>query len=94
MMQPPPSFAQVANMTTPWINPAGQVVTPNTTAVYVSPVVQLLVIMSAGFSAYHGYKRNRDNVGWGFAWGALGAIFPVITPIVAVAEGYAKPEKK
>jgi len=48
---------------------------------------------SMAASAYHGYKRNK-SVGWAIVWGAMGAIFPVITPVIAVAEGYAKPAKK
>lgn len=50
-------------------------------------------IASAGISGYHGYKRNRGSVGWALGWGALGLVFPIITPIVAVAQGYAKPAR-
>ncbi len=86
-------------MATPWVNPSGQIAiapagqTVNPAAYYaaLSPTIQIIILLSTGFSAYHGYKRNHDNVGWGFGWGALGAIFPIITPIVAIAEGYAKP---
>jgi hypothetical protein len=48
--------------------------------------------VSIGLSAYHGYKRNRDSLGWGLAWGLLGGLFPIITPVIAFAEGYAEPE--
>lgn len=44
---------------------------------------------SMAASAYHGYKRN-DSVGWAIGWGILGALFPVITPTIAVAQGYGK----
>lgn len=102
--QPAPTgFAQVANMATPWISPAGQVVMPrqiapagqasNSTAL-MTPTVGVLVLLSTGFSAYHGYKRNHENVPYGALWGFFGALFPIITPIVAVVQGYAKPEKK
>ncbi len=95
----PAGFVPVAQMATPWVSPGGQIAPAGQTqtmnpAVYyqsLSTTMQLLIVMSAGFSAYHGYKRNRDNVGWGFGWGALGTLFPVIVPIVAIAQGYAKP---
>lgn len=54
--------------------------------------LSLLTAASAGVSAYHGYKRN-NSVGWAIAWGVLGSIFPVITPAVALAEGFGKRAK-
>jgi hypothetical protein len=47
---------------------------------------------SAAVSGYHGYKRN-DSLGWGIAWFVLGGLFPVLTPTIAFAEGYAKPKR-
>lgn len=47
----------------------------------------LAAIASSGASAYHGYKRN-NSIGWAIAWGLLGGIAPVITPAVAVAQGF------
>ena len=44
-------------------------------------------IASVGASAYHGYKRN-NSVGWAIVWGLLGGLAPVITPAVAVAQGF------
>jgi len=49
-----------------------------------------LRIISAGACAFHGVKRNSGSVGWGIWWFVLGSLFPVITPVVAVAQGYAK----
>ena len=51
------------------------------------------VLSTASFAAsvYHGYKRN-DSVGWAIWWGIMGAIFPVITPTIAFAQGFAKPK--
>lgn len=46
-------------------------------------------IASTAACAYHGYKRN-DSVGWAIGWGLLGGMFPVITPAIAVAQGYGK----
>lgn len=45
--------------------------------------------VSMAASAYHGYKRNQ-SVGWALAWGLMGALFPVITPVIAVAQGFGK----
>lgn len=56
-------------------------------------IVGVVALASAAASAYHGYKRNHDSVGWAIGWGLLGGLFPVITPVIAVAQGYAKPEK-
>lgn len=49
--------------------------------------------VSSAVSAYHGYKRN-DSIGWALWWGLMGSMFPVITPTIALAEGFAKPIKK
>jgi hypothetical protein len=51
----------------------------------------VLSAASAGAGAYHGYKRN-DSVLWGVVWGLLGGAFPVITPAIALAQGFAKPK--
>jgi hypothetical protein len=42
---------------------------------------------SMATSAFHGYKRNQ-SVGWALWWGMCGALFPVITPAIAVAQGF------
>lgn len=47
-----------------------------------------LTVSSAAVSAYHGTRRNNGSVFWGVVWFALGAVFPVITPIVGVAQGF------
>lgn len=52
----------------------------------------LLVAASVGVSAYHGYKRN-NSTGWAVWWGLMGALFPIITPVVALVQGYGKREK-
>lgn len=49
--------------------------------------------VSAVVSAYHGYKRN-DSIGWAIVWYFMGAWFPIITPTVALAQGYGKPYRK
>jgi hypothetical protein len=47
---------------------------------------------SMAASAYHGYKRN-NSVGWAIWWGFMGGVFPVITPVIAFAQGFGKPIK-
>lgn len=44
-------------------------------------------VASVGASAYHGQRRN-DSVGWGIWWGVMGYVAPVITPAIAVAQGF------
>ena len=50
-----------------------------------------LAVASMAASAYHGVKRNRGSIGYGIWWGVMGSLFPVITPTIAVAQGFAKP---
>jgi hypothetical protein len=57
-------------------------------------ILGTLVLASIGVSAYHGYKRNKNSIGWAAGWGFMGLLFPVVTPAVAIAEGYAKPMRK
>jgi hypothetical protein len=49
----------------------------------------LLATASAAASSYHGYRRNK-SVGWGVAWFVLGLCFPIITPTIALAQGFGK----
>lgn len=44
---------------------------------------------SMAASAYHGYKRN-NSIGWALWWGLMGAMFPIITPTIALAQGFGK----
>lgn len=55
--------------------------------------VMLLSTVSAGASAYHGYKRNK-SVGWALVWGFFGGSFPIVVPAIALAQGFGKPESK
>lgn len=48
-----------------------------------------LSVASAAASGYHGYRRNK-SIGWGVVWFGLGALFPVITPTIALAQGFGK----
>jgi len=51
-----------------------------------------LSTVSGLLSAYHGYKRNGGNLAWTLAWFLAGSAFPVVVPVVAFTQGYAKPE--
>lgn len=46
-----------------------------------------------GASAYHGYKRNvaKDPLLWGLWWAFTGALVPIVTVPIAIAQGFAKP---
>jgi len=54
-----------------------------------SPVWGAISLVSSAVSAYHGYKRNQ-SVGWAIWWALMGGIFPIITPVIALAQGYGK----
>jgi hypothetical protein len=50
--------------------------------------------VAMGASAYHGYKRNEPGgnpVAWALWWGFWGALIPIITVPVALAQGFAEP---
>ena len=57
-----------------------------------SMVFGILSIASAAASGYHGVRRNKGSIGWGLWWFALGSLFPVVTPVIALAQGFAKPK--
>lgn len=57
-----------------------------------SPAIKVVSVASAALSAYHGYRRN-ESVGWAILWGIMGGLAPVITPAIAVAQGFGKPAK-
>lgn len=50
-------------------------------------------MVSGPVVAYHGYKRNNDSIGWAIGWYLLSGFFP-ITPVIAYAQGFAKPIKE
>jgi len=55
-----------------------------------SSVLGLLSVASAAFSGYHGMKRNHGSIGWGAWWFLMGGMFPIITPVISLGQGYAK----
>lgn len=54
-----------------------------------SPLYTLFRTASMATSAFHGYRRN-GSVGWSIWWGLMGALFPVITPTIALAQGFGR----
>ncbi len=55
-------------------------------------IMGVLSVASAGASAYHGYRRNA-SIGWALWWFLMGSVFPVVTPVIAVAQGFGKAKK-
>ena len=55
-------------------------------------VMGIVSTVSAAASGYHGYKRN-NSVGWAIGWFFLGGLFPIITPVIAYAQGFGKPRE-
>ena len=81
----------VQSLFSPLVKP---IISPNGTITYTGMdyVMWGLSAVSSGVSAYHGYKRN-NSVGWAIWWGLMGGMFPIITPVIAVAEGYGRPRR-
>lgn len=52
-----------------------------------STISRIIVAASIGLSAYHGYRRN-DSVGWAIWWALMGGLFPIVTPAIALAQGF------
>lgn len=51
-----------------------------------------LSVAGAALGAYHGYKRDA-SVGWALWWAFAGAVVPVVTIPVALAQGFGQPAK-
>ena len=49
-----------------------------------------LSLVSAVVAGFHGYRRDRSAMA-GVGWAFMGALFPVITPVFAFGQGYARP---
>jgi len=54
--------------------------------------MQFLRPVGAVVSGIHGYRRNDSSWGAALGWAALGFLFPIITPVVGLAQGYGKPK--
>ncbi len=51
-----------------------------------------LSTVSGLLSAYHGFKRNNGNLGWALAWFLAGSALPIVVPVIAFTQGFARPE--
>lgn len=50
-------------------------------------------LLSGALSAIHGWNRDHTPIAaWG--WFTLGSLFPIVTPLVALGQGYAKPRRR
>lgn len=59
----------------------------------VSPLTIALATLGALSGAYHGTRRNRGSAAWGLVWGLAGAVAPILTTGIAVAQGYGDPKE-
>lgn len=83
-----PNAMLLATYGVPAVRPAGEVI-PGVSDTY-AVVWGVASTVSMAASAYHGVKRN-NSVGYGIWWGLMGTLFPIITPTIAIAQGFAKP---
>jgi len=51
--------------------------------------IQSMAGMAIG--AYHGYRRT-SSIGWTVVWAAAGSFSPIITAVVAFAQGFGQPK--
>jgi len=72
-----------------WMTPgqAEAYKTWNKVMVFVRPI-------SSTASAFHGYKRNNDSIGWALGWAFMGALFPLLTPTIGLAQGWGKKKRR
>lgn len=59
--------------------------TPGARKLRIAWIILGTASMAAG--AFHGYRRNQ-SVGWALWWGLMGSLFPIVTPAIAVAQGF------
>jgi len=59
-----------------------------------SALLSLVGAASVGAAAYHGYKRNRDSLGWALVWGVMGGVVPPLTLALAVGQGFGEPKSR
>jgi hypothetical protein len=59
-----------------------------------TPLMSLVIAGSIAASAIHGYRRNDGSIGYALIWAAFATVFPIITPAIAIAEGFGEPESE
>lgn len=60
----------------------------------ITPLAVGLSLAGAALGAWHFTKRHRGSAGWGFVGAVAGAMFPVVVPVIAVAQGFGEPLPK
>ena len=90
---PVPSLAGVSESAEGTLGETNVTVEPPSTGMSAGAIAYGLIgTASMAASAYHGYKRN-DSIGWALVWGLAGSVFPIITPVIAVAQGFGEKAK-
>ncbi len=51
-----------------------------------------IMAVSVAASAIHGYRRNDGSIASALVWATAGFLFPIVTPAIAIAEGFGQPE--
>jgi len=72
--------------------PPQEISPPSAAMATMATIYTIASPISAAVCAYHGYKRN-DSVGWAIGWLLLGGMFPIITPVIALAQGFGEKAK-
>lgn len=52
-----------------------------------------LSFISMALCTWHGYRRNQ-SVGWAIVWGLAGAVLPVISVVIAAAQGFGERRRR
>ncbi len=89
--QPPRPMAPVEVQNLRTVAPSG-LATNETPAI--TPLSVGLSLAGAALGAWHFTKRHRGSAGWGFVGALAGAMFPVVVPVIAVAQGFGEPIPK
>ncbi|MBL8605138.1 MAG: peptidoglycan-binding protein [Myxococcales bacterium] len=87
----PSADVVVAGEVMPLVAPPKQGITMEFRTPPMTPFWWLVSTASGAASAFHGYRRNNGSIPWAVTWGFLGGLFPVITPAIAVAQGFGEP---
>ena len=90
-VQPPRPMAPIEVQNLRAVAPSG-LATFETPAI--TPLSVGLSLAGAALGAWHFTKRHRGSAGWGFVGALAGAMFPVVVPVIAVAQGFGEPLPK
>jgi len=54
-------------------------------------IFRVFSLLAGLAGAYHGVRRHNGSIGWGIWWGFAASMFPVLTTVLAIGQGFAKP---